>query len=203
MKGYRIKLLRHGMTAANLEGRFIGRTDRPLCEEGEAQLTRAQEEHDYGSVQKVYSSPLSRCIQTAEILYPDARIAVVPELTELDFGIFEEKTAEELVGMPGYKEFLKGGLDNAPPGGESVRALIERCYNGIGTVIADMMEEGFTNVAAVTHGGVMMNLLACFGLPKRKPLEYACGYGEGFEILVTAAMWQRSGAFEILGKLPE
>jgi alpha-ribazole phosphatase len=45
-------------------------------------------------------------------------------------------------------------------------------------------------------------MMACFGVPKRKAIEYACGFGEGFEIIVTASMWQRSGAFEILGRFP-
>ena len=48
-----------------------------------------------------------------------------------------------------------------------------------------------------------MNMLSCFGVPKRKPMEYACDFGEGFEVMVTAAMWQRSEAFEILRRYPD
>lgn len=35
-----------------------------------------------------------------------------------------------------------------------------------------------------------------------QPNEYACDFGEGFEILISASMWQRSSAFEILGRFP-
>ena len=38
MKGYRIAFIRHGMTQANLDGRYIGTTDLPLCREGADQL---------------------------------------------------------------------------------------------------------------------------------------------------------------------
>lgn len=38
MQSYHIYLIRHGMTASNLEGRFIGKTDLPLCPEGIAGL---------------------------------------------------------------------------------------------------------------------------------------------------------------------
>ena len=58
MKGYRIAFIRHGMTQANLDGRYIGTTDLPLCREGADQLYEKIEKYDYPSVQKVYTSPL-------------------------------------------------------------------------------------------------------------------------------------------------
>ena len=45
-------------------------------------------------------------------------------------------------------------------------------------------------------------MLTCFGLPKINPNDIYIDAGEGAEILVTADMWQRSQAFEILGKVP-
>ena len=52
MKGYRIAFIRHGMTQANLDGRYIGTTDLPLCREGADQLYEKIEKYDYPSVQK-------------------------------------------------------------------------------------------------------------------------------------------------------
>lgn len=69
MKGYRIAFIRHGMTQANLDGRYIGTTDLPLCREGADQLYEKIEKYDYPSVQKVYTSPLKRC-QTDYIYTP-------------------------------------------------------------------------------------------------------------------------------------
>jgi alpha-ribazole phosphatase len=45
-------------------------------------------------------------------------------------------------------------------------------------------------------------MLSCFGIPKYAPDQLSCGFGEGFEVIVTAQMWQQSGAFEIIGKVP-
>ena len=202
MKGYRIQLVRHGITNANLEGAYIGSTDEPLCPEGVAELYKKIEEKQYPLVQKVYTSPLKRCISTADILYPNTYTVAVEDLRELDFGDFEGKLAVDLMETPEYKEFLKGGLDNPAPNGESLRDLIDRCYTSISWIIQDMMKEGMTNCAVVTHGGMIMNLLSCFGMPKMGPMEFPCDFGEGYEILVTADMWMRSHAFEILGKFP-
>lgn len=203
MKGYRIIFLRHGMTEANEDGRYIGKTDLPLSSKGAQELYDKIEQFDYPSVQKVYTSPLKRCKQTVSILQPNRLTVELDCLREMDFGDFENKKAEDLMDTPEYKEFIKGGLDNPPPHGESIREVVNRCYEAINIIISDMMYEGLTNVAVCTHGGIIMNMLSCFGMPKRKPMEYACDFGEGFEVIVTASMWQRSEAFEILGRYPK
>jgi alpha-ribazole phosphatase len=202
MKGYRITFIRHGYTQGNIDGKYIGITDLPLANKGAQELYDIAEKADYPTFQKVYISPLKRCLQTAYILAPNTYTVELPQLCEMDFGKFEGKTPEELKDDEDYKKFLEGGLDNPPPGGESARQVVTRCFDAISTIIGDMMEEGLTNCAVVTHSGIIMNMMACFGLPKRKPIEYACGFGEGFEVLVSASMWQRSGAFEIIGKFP-
>lgn len=203
MKGYRIAFIRHGMTEANEDGRYIGTTDLPLSELGSKELFNKLETLDYPNVQKVYTSPLKRCKQTASILFPNCYTVEMNELREMDFGAFENKKAEDLMETDEYKEFIKGGLDNPPPQGESIREVVTRCYEAIKIIISDMMYEGMTSAAVITHSGIIMNMLSCFGVPKKKPMEYACDFGEGFEVIVTAAMWQRSEAFEILGRYPD
>lgn len=202
MKGYRITFIRHGATQGNADGKYIGITDLPLSKEGAEVLYEKAEQAGYPSFQRVYLSPLKRCLQTAYIMTPNCQMIEIPELVEMDFGDFEGKTPQELKGDPAYAEFLKGGLDNPPPNGESARQVVTRCLKALTKIMDDMMTEGLTNCAVITHSGIIMNMLACFGMPKLPPMEYACGFGEGFEVLVTASMWQRSGAFEVLGSFP-
>ena len=202
MKGYRITFIRHGATQGNADGKYIGVTDLPLSKEGADTLYDKAEAAGYPSFQRVYISPLKRCLQTAYIMTPNCQMIEIPELVEMDFGDFEEKTPQELKDDPRYAEFLKGGLDNPPPNGESARQVVTRCLKALTKIIDDMMEEGLTDCAVITHGGIIMNMLACFGIPNRDPMSYACDFGEGYEVLVTAALWQRSGAFEIIDTFP-
>lgn len=202
MKGYRLSILRHGRTEANAEGTYIGVTDLPLSAEGKEELLEKYETKAYPRVQKVYSSPLLRCTQSADILFPDRLMQTVEGLREMNFGDFEGKNVKELAQNEGYKKWLKGGIDNCPPNGESLRDMVIRTYRALQEILQDMMNEGLTHCGVVTHAGIIMNMLACFGLPKMKPMEFATEVGEGYEILITAQMWQNSNAFEILGKLP-
>ena len=202
MKGYRISILRHGITEANENGIYIGRTDLPLSEAGREALRDKYDVLDYPKVQRVYSSPLERAVQSAEILFPDREIVIVDDLREMDFGVFEGLAAVDLIELDSYKKWLKGGLDNPPPNGESLRSMMLRCYSALNLIILNMMQEGFTHTGVITHSGILMNMMSCFGLPKMKPMEFACDPGEGYEILVTAMMWQNGNTFEILGRIP-
>lgn len=202
MKGYRISILRHGITEANENGIYIGKTDLPLSDAGREMLEDKFDQLEYPKVQRVYSSPLERAVQSAEILFPDREIVIVDDLREMDFGVFEGLPAEELIQLDSYKKWLKGGLDNPPPNGETLRNMMTRCYSALNLIIMDMMKNGYTHTGVVTHSGILMNMMSCFGLPKMKPMEFACEAGEGYEILVSAMMWQNGNTFEILGKIP-
>lgn len=202
MKAYRIQFIRHGMTQGNLDGKYIGLTDEGLCQQGIDEIKEKLEKYSYPPAEKIYVSPLKRCRETAQLIYSNCTMRLVPELREMNFGEFENKRAVDLMQRDDYKSFLKGGLDNPAPGGESMRDVVERCYWAADFIITDMMKLGITSTAVITHGGIIMNMLSCFGLPKLSPMELPCDFGEGYEVLVTADMWQRSNAFEILGKFP-
>ncbi len=202
MKGYRISIIRHGMTEANEKGIYIGKTDMPLSQKGASELAAKMDEFDYPTVHRVYSSPLKRCTETAEILFPETELVKIDDLSELNLGIFENKSVDELINRDDYKAWIRGGKDTRPPQGESLEEMTARTFSAIHSIIIDMMESGLTHCALITHAGIISNMLSCFGLPKYDPKYLNAAPGEGFEILVTAQMWLNSQAFEILGYCP-
>lgn len=202
MKGYRISVIRHGQTEANEKGIYIGSTDLSLSPKGAGELCAKMDEFDYPAVHRVYSSPLKRCTETADILFPCTEISIVDDLRELDMGEFENKSVDELINRRDYKEWLRGGRDSRPPQGESLDEMTARTYTALHGIIMDMMNDGLTHCAMITHAGIISNMLSCFGLPKYDPKQLNADFGEGFDIIVTAQMWLNSQAFEILGYCP-
>ena len=202
MKNYHISLIRHGRTAANDKGLYIGTTDLPLTEPGRQELYDRLDSYIYPKVERVYASPLQRCTETAEILYPDREMKIAEEFIELNFGAFEGRAAADLVGDPDYRTWLKGGMEARPPQGESVAELCLRTYQGLYRILLEMMQEDITRAAIVTHGGVISNALTCFGLPKLDPKQIRIAPGEGFDIQLNPQMWQQAQAFEILSLIP-
>ena len=131
MRNYRLYLIRHGITSGNLEGKYIGTTDLPLCEEGVDAISSLVALDVYPHVQKVYSSPLKRCLETADIIYPERLLKRIDGIAEMDFGEYEGKTHEELSADKDYIEWLKGGYEAAAPGGESFGHFTIRCLDGL------------------------------------------------------------------------
>ncbi|MBP3242623.1 MAG: histidine phosphatase family protein [Ruminococcus sp.] len=202
MRGYRICLIRHGLTEANEKGIYIGSTDLPLSEKGANELLLKKDSMEYPYVDRVYTSPLRRCTGTADILYPYSDTVVVDELRELNMGIFENKSYAELMQREDYKAWLKGGKDSRPPEGESLQEMTARTFKAMHSIINDMMHCELGRCAIITHAGIISNLLVGFGLPKYDPKYLQSAPGEGFEIMVNTQMWLNSQAFEILGYCP-
>ena len=72
----KIWLIRHGMTEGNRHQRYIGVTDEPLCPEGIERLKNIT----YPKPQAIFVSPLRRCQETAEILFPEQKVRIIDRL---------------------------------------------------------------------------------------------------------------------------
>ena len=202
MKTYRIHLIRHGQTMGNAQGQYIGSTDLPLTTEGIKQLHHLKEIAQYPAAPVVFSSPLQRCLQTAEILYPDCRPIVVDDFRECDFGEYETKTAQELADDPRFSAWMDGGIKAAPPGGESTEQFVARCTAAFEKMVEGLMKTGVTDAAVCAHGGVICCILWAYGLPEREFYDWMCPNGRGYTLRITPGIWMRVGKAEVIQALP-
>ncbi len=197
MKTYKIHLIRHGATDANTLGRYIGnRTDMPLSPEGLDELRLLKESVEYPEVERVYSSPMMRCRQTAAVLFPEHETVPVEELIEYDFGAFEGMTADELEGTVEYTEWASGKLE-APPGGETTVNFIKRIVLGLNMIVQDMMNSGITESAVIMHGGAIMMLLGNTAVPRKRSVEWTSENGRGYSVMITPTLYHSSGVIEV------
>ena len=64
-----VALFRHGVTEENKRHAYIGWTDAPICED--ARLVLAKQIVQPSPYERIVTSDLKRCLQTAEILFPN------------------------------------------------------------------------------------------------------------------------------------
>jgi len=162
--------IRHSKTAGNLERRYIGRTDEPLCAEG---VELAEEVFKSGNLPNpdvVITSSLLRCTQTAKILFPAHEFEDCKELNECDFGIFEGKTAAELEGNAAYSAWLETDCLGDIPDGESIADFKNRCCAAFLKIM--QKHSGKSSIALVIHGGSIMAILERFSIPKQDFYSY-------------------------------
>lgn len=202
MKSYTIHFIRNALTDENLEGRYIGHTNVEISEEGRAQLAQMREELIYPPVDAVFTSPLKRCTETAKILYPDSKPLVIDGLIEYNFGEFENKTAEELEKHPVFPKWLAGEKGVEPPFGESNENFEKRVLGTFEKIAEGLMKTGTTSAAIVTHGGVIMAILAAFGIPEYPMHEWITPNGCGFTVKVNPSLWMRAKKFEVFSEFP-
>lgn len=156
-----IYLIRHGETEYNKRKNFYGKLDVGLNEKGEKQSYKVGELLKDVKFNKIYISDRKRTRETAErilernrfyekeknIIYKDEKI------NELDFGIFEGKSYEEIGSLyPKEQEKWEKDWKNfAPPKGESAVVF----YNRVENFMKHIQKEEDGNYLIVTHGGVI------------------------------------------------
>ncbi len=172
-----IFLIRHGMTEGNFKKRYIGVTDEELCERGKMLLEKIKEKRQSNEIDHVYVSPLKRCLETAEILYPGVLKTVIDGLRECNFGNFENKNYQELNGDAEYQKWIESGGIVAFPGGEDPKAFKNR---SVKTFLETVYQAEKEKIAFVVHGGTIMSIMEALIQPPKSfydwHVENGCGY---------------------------
>jgi alpha-ribazole phosphatase len=172
-----VMLMRHGRTAANMERRYCGATDEPLCPEGVALVRLSGAD---GSTTQVYVSPLLRAMETARIKFPNAVLVTVHDLMEMNFGVFEGRTADEMVHDPDYVKWLESNCTQCCPGGEQMDDFADRVCAAFDRIVRESIGHGDAQLVVVAHGGTLMAILSRYGHPGRSYYEWyvdnCCGY---------------------------
>jgi len=169
-----ILLIRHGLTAGNLEKRYIGRTDEPLCQQGIDELERM----NYPVCDVLVTSPMRRCIHTAEILFPSQDFHTCDAFRECDFGDFEGKNYAELNGNKQYQAWIDSGGTMPFPNGESPADFRNRCCEGFHQITEQFHNK--KSIAMVIHGGTIMAILSQFSIPHRDYYDWMAANAHGW-----------------------
>ena len=171
----RIYLIRHGETEHNRDRRYQGWIDVPLSEAGKGKLRKAGFEPD-----TVYVSGLVRTLQTAELLFPGSLCRRLPGLNEMDFGLFDGRSAAELENDPAYREWVDNNCESACPGGEDMAGFAKRVSAAFEEVIGDCVRQKRREAVIVTHGGTIMALASAFARPEKGFYDWIVQNGAGY-----------------------
>lgn len=174
-------LIRHGATKANKEHRYLGKTDEPLSKAGEMELVEYKKMQLFPKLDFLFTSPMKRCIQTAEILYPGLQPVQIKEWEEMDFGAFEGKNYMELQGDERYQAWIDSNGTLPFPEGESREEFMTRCDKGFLEMIENVKqrkEEGHKTIGMIVHGGTIMALLSRYG--RGDYFDYQVANGKGY-----------------------
>ena len=168
-----IYLIRHGKTEANEKHLYCGSTDLPLSDAGRAELAPM---HYCLKNVRFLTSGMKRTNETLRILFRDVPYEVEPRFREVDFGIFEMHSYEELKDTPEYQNWLTGDNEaNIPPRGENGLQMKARVLQAFSEIRED--------ACIITHGGVIAAIMEqLFPDENKNRYEWQPQPGHGYAI---------------------
>ncbi|MBN1149392.1 MAG: histidine phosphatase family protein [Anaerolineales bacterium] len=152
IKFTRLFLIRHGETDWNVEGRYQGQADPPLNQRGHYQACELGEQLIAVDLDVLYTSPLLRSAQTAEIIAEKLAIPVYQDarLMEIHQGDWQTRLRSEIVQIyPNlFKRWETEPWNVTPPSGESLEQVQQRVYSAIDDILQNHTEQ---RIGIVTH----------------------------------------------------
>lgn len=151
-------LIRHGETDWSRSRKYCGFSDIPLNRNGKEQARRFCRILKEEKVHKVYSSDMKRALQFAKIIFKDMPVECLPELREINFGIFEGLTYHEIMKRyPAiYTRWINKPFAVSIPGGESLRDLDRRVKRALERILSSSHTK---TVVIFTHAGPIRIIL--------------------------------------------
>jgi broad specificity phosphatase PhoE len=179
----RVLLIRHGQSEGNAEGRFGGHTATPLSPRGRLQAEATAQALSSENLTAIYSSDLSRAVETA---MPLARLTGLDvEQTEAfrerSVGIMEGLTFEEAAAQhpEQYAALLRRDFEHVLLGGESYRQMLDRASRQLDQVIE---QHRGGRICVFSHTGTIciltLHLMGALDAPELRPVWIAtanCG----------------------------
>ena len=177
-----IYLLRHGLTEYNAEKRYQGQRDIPLSAAGRAVLCKADI-----SPKTVYITPLCRTRQTAEVLFPGAKLIEIAGLKEMCFGSFEGCNFIEMEKDPEYQAWVQANCESSCPDGERKADFSDRICRTFAQLVDKALAAGEQRLVILAHGGTQMAALERFAVPHKNYYSWCAPAAGGF--VLDAADW--------------
>ncbi|WKY47140.1 histidine phosphatase family protein [Eubacteriaceae bacterium ES3] len=182
----KIILIRHGRPVQHQDKIFLGQTDIELDVQGRKDSLAAIEGLQHQSIKVIYSSPLKRTRQTAEIICRNLsertgkriEILEIPAFAEMSLGKWDGRLIQDIKKeFPrAYEERGKNRLSYKISGGENYYDLSYRVNKALFELLDNESQEP---LIIVTHAGVMAVIRSFFeGLPLENTVKEKCGYGQ-------------------------
>jgi alpha-ribazole phosphatase len=160
-------LIRHGESDGNVQRKFSGFQDVDLTEKGIWQAKRLAQRLEEVSVDTIYCSDLKRARHTAEIIFGDRGKDIVTnsKFREINFGVWEGYTFEEVKSKFGYGDEFNHLMENikpeaAIPQGESLVDLNNRVMTELNRILEEHKRaDKDKTIGLVCHGGTIRVIL--------------------------------------------
>ena len=173
----KISFFRHFKTSYN-DGSYLGQNRNPSIN------SKSILQNEFEEPNVIYSSPLARCIQSANIIYKNSNLIHDDRLLEFNYGDAEGMKYEDLLKQyPNIISMWKNNEDPHFPNGENTNEVLSRLLSFLRDLSKTFNQNHINSISIFTHNGVLRCLIGNFFqiekkdwfkifIPYAKPIEF-------------------------------
>lgn len=184
----RMFVARHG--EAEYESDLLSDAGGSLTELGRSQSAALADALSGERIAHVYTSTMSRAVQTGEIVAARLGVGVTVrhDLREFSVGSHAGQPAEPDPFQPVFEDWLDGRLDTPIPGGESGSQVVDRVRGVLDEVVDRHRGEA---VLVISHGGAICTTIPhlALNLDRRFPLSHPLANCDVVELAANSDGW--------------
>ncbi|MDZ5711195.1 histidine phosphatase family protein [Jeotgalibacillus haloalkalitolerans] len=196
-----LSLYRHGVTKENQDKVYIGWSDVSISQDGVDRLHETKAHRP--DAERVVISDLKRCVESADILFPDQPKIQHRGLREINFGEWEGRKADELQKREDFAEWLNNPELMQPENGESFKDFSDRVMEAWKTIREWCLHDEVRDIAIVAHGGPIRKLLTELAPEEKDFWDWKPLHGEGLTLVwKDAASFGRGDRCTLLSAVP-
>lgn len=156
-------LIRHALTAWNLDKRLTGNANPPLCSEGLNQVQEVARKVKNYTPDYIFTSEKKRTLETAEHIAIEngwkCKVKSSSYLNEQNFGLIEGLKIPDLIKTHGEKniQLWRRSFSGRPPGGESLEEVQKRVIRFYKRSVVPKLKKN-QNIVVVGHGNALRSL---------------------------------------------
>ncbi len=153
----KIVMVRHGRSVANMERILSGSNETPLSDKGKLELLVLRKKLNYPKTDIYISSPLSRCVDTFNILYPNKTLNRTDErFKEISFAEYEGSSLDRKFLDEFFIDFFN---DIKIKDGETHTEFLDRLEDGLKSLYLELKENKLTSATILAHSTVIKVLV--------------------------------------------
>ena len=174
-----LTLVRHGESTANVQRMLSGWMDVSLTENGKRELEELRDKVGYPQSEIIFSSPLTRALDTAHILFPGREIVVDEKYKEINFRSLEGAILSSAQEVRAY--FTRWIRDERVKDEETLSDIMARGRRAILDTVKGCEEKGIHSAIIVMHSGIIRaSIVSLFNLRRESFLEIFVPNGLGY-----------------------
>jgi broad specificity phosphatase PhoE len=199
-----IYLIRHGHTSGTESNLLYGSTELPVTEDGLREIESYAEAGIYPDPDgaAVWTSGMYRTEQTLHRMYGEIEHRTEPRLKEIDLGIYEMKTVDEVMETEYGNAWLSGQIEEPSfEGGDSHEGFLNRINHGLWNLARLAEDEGQSTIIVVIHGAVITYIMnEAFPGVHRNRWLWCPNPGKGYKLEIEggkALSWEPIGDIQV------